>query len=384
MIERAPRRRAPHNSSQRPGHRRRSAPGRRRSRTIERIGRIGLLSAVFVVAIAGPAAADPAVPTNYSSTVRSVEPATDAVEVAVVGGDSFLQITATAGHEVTVLGYDNEPYLRIDADGTIEQNAKSPAVVMNQARYGRIDTTSTADATAPPVWQRIGGGGTYVFHDHRIHWMASGADPPQLAGASSGKVFDWTVPLLVDGRSTMVHGDLVLLDPPSIVPTVVLGTIALVIFAIAMRWRRRASAIILAAAALAATIVSFLDQQSIPAGAGRQFSLYFTPAVAFACAVAAAVFTRSKYAMVLRLAAAAILPLWFLRNLGVLDHAVLPGDLTPAVLRATVAVTIAAVLAYLAVDLAREARPPDTARTHAPPDPVRIPQDAPDSSPASR
>jgi hypothetical protein len=309
---------------------------------------------LLVLVMAGPAAADPAVPTNYSSTVRGIDPASDAVRAKVVGGDSFLQITVDRGHTVTVLGYDGEPYLRIDTDGTVAENTRSPAVVLNEARYGRVATDDTSDATAAPVWRTVGHGGTYAWHDHRIHWMSSVADPPQLAGASAGKVFDWTVPVLVDGAAATVRGDLVLLEAPSIVPTVVIGVVALAAFGIVMRRWRRATGVVLAGAALAATVAGWLDQHAVPSAVGRQFSLWSMPAVAFVCAVVAVARPGARFAMVLRLAAAAILPLWFLRELGALNHAVLPGDLEPSLLRATVVVAMAAVVAYLAIDLPRE------------------------------
>ena len=315
-----------------------------------------MLGFATLVVVAGPAAADPAAPTNYSSTVRSIEPATQAVSARVVGGDSFLEVRANRGHEVVVFGYDDEPYLRIGTDGRVEENVRSPAVVLNQARYGRVESNSDADAKAEPEWKQIASGGTYAWHDHRIHWMSSAAPPPQLDGASSGAVFDWTVPINVDGQAASIKGDLFLQEPPSKAPYVAIGVVLFAVFAGLMRWRRWASGPVLAGCALMAVVVSLVDQLSIPAAAGRQFSLYFTPSIAFVCAAVATVATRSKYAAILRIAAAVVLPLWIFRYASVLNNAVLPGDVSPTVMRISVVAAVGAVLAFLTTALLLDLR----------------------------
>ena len=57
-----------------------------------------------VFAPAGVAHADPAVPTDFSTVIVGIEPATPTIDVDVVGGDSFLELTAEPGTEVLVLG----------------------------------------------------------------------------------------------------------------------------------------------------------------------------------------------------------------------------------------------------------------------------------------
>jgi hypothetical protein len=328
--------------------------------SIVRIGRSSVravvLSAVLLVMMAGPAAADPAAPTNYTSTVRAIEPATNALSARVVGGDSFLQVRVAGGHEVIVLGYDNEPYLRIAVDGTVDENERSPAVVLNQARYGRIDENSSADSKAAPQWKRVGSGGTFAWHDHRIHWMSSTTRPSQLNGASSGPVFDWTVPVTIDGAAATIKGDLYLREAPSKLPYVALGALAFAVFAGLMWWRRRSTALVLAACSLAAFVASLADQLSIPAAVGRQFSLYFTPGIALVCALVALARPSGKYAAVLRIGAALVLPLWIFRYTAVLSNAVLPGDVSPVAMRAVVVVAIAALLAFVVVEVPRELR----------------------------
>jgi len=76
---------------------------------------------------ATPAAADGTGPSRYESVIDDVQPDLDEVEVEIVGGDAFFQVTADEGTEVAIDGYDGEPYLRIDADGTVFENTRSPA-----------------------------------------------------------------------------------------------------------------------------------------------------------------------------------------------------------------------------------------------------------------
>ncbi|MDQ1426042.1 MAG: hypothetical protein QOD72_3540, partial [Acidimicrobiaceae bacterium] len=140
-----------------------------------------------------PAWADAARPTNYRSTVTGVVPAEPDITADVTGGDSFLRIRVAAGHGVVVLGYEDEPYLRVTTDGAVEENLRSPATWLNRKRYGSTDPLpADVDAKAPPNWRRISGHGAALWHDHRVHWMSL-ARPPQLGAATSGRVLDWTV-----------------------------------------------------------------------------------------------------------------------------------------------------------------------------------------------
>ena len=91
------------------------------------------------------AAADPAVPTNYKSTVFTVSPNTGGAEFSIVGGDAFMQIAVAPGHTALVPGYFDEPYIRIDADGTVWVNHDSPAYYINQDRFGDVSAPADAD-----------------------------------------------------------------------------------------------------------------------------------------------------------------------------------------------------------------------------------------------
>jgi hypothetical protein len=330
----------------------------------KRVGRgAGALALVLVtlLVVAGPASADPAEPTNYRSEVTSVSRAdgasVDGVRVDVIGGDAFLRIRVDPGHEVMVLGYDDEPYVRVLADGTVEQNAWSNAVALNDDRYGGADTAEV-DLTAEPDWERVGDGGVFVWHDHRSHWMGK-ATPPQLGDADSGVVFDdWTVPLVVDGTAVTVHGTLVLDSAPSPLPWLAVGAVLAVAGAVVARRTDTVTALgaFLAVAALAALVVSATGQFGLPSDAGRQYHLVVIPAIAFVAAVASVVLRRSPSGVALVAGAALTLLLWVFASFGVLDHAHAPTDVAEGVQRAVLALALGTSLAAVLVGVAHEAR----------------------------
>ncbi len=80
--------------------RRARRPPRRRGGTF-----LALLTAALValVGLAGPAAAVTPRPTDYRSTVQSIDPAAP-ITVRVIGGDTLLELQAAPGHEVVVAG----------------------------------------------------------------------------------------------------------------------------------------------------------------------------------------------------------------------------------------------------------------------------------------
>lgn len=146
--------------------------------------------------------------TDYRSTVTSTP---GGMHARMVGGDDRLEVVRTTAREVIVLGYGGEPYVRLDARGVWE-NRNSPAVALNDTRHAE----PTGGAGGPPRWVRIGGGDSIVFHDHRAHWM--GSQPPAAVRADprrSRVLYDWSVPVRVDGRDAAIRGDLAWVAPPA-------------------------------------------------------------------------------------------------------------------------------------------------------------------------
>jgi hypothetical protein len=320
-------------------------------------GALGAL--VLVVLMASPASADPARPTNYQSEVTRLDPPSAAVKADIVGGDSFIHIVVDPGHEVTVSGYDGEPYLRVAPDGTVFENTRSPAVRLNTSRYGAVGgQPNDVDSSAEPSWRSVASGGEYVWHDHRTHWMGKAA-PPQLQGARSGVVFDdWTVPLVVDGTPTTVHGTLVLTSPPSVVPWLAIAAVvALVTAALALRRDAIVGlAVGLAIASVFALVTSTVGQFGLPAAAGRQYHFVVVPAIALVAAVLGITLRRTPSGLALVAGAALTLPLWVFGNFGVLTHAHPATDVDGALQKAALSLAIGAVVASVVLGVVHEAR----------------------------
>ncbi len=230
---------------------------------------LGALVAVTVLGTvtATPAFADPARPTNYESTVTAVSPPVSGLTAEVTGGDAFLNLSVPTGTTVVVSGYAEEPYLRFDADGRVFENRLSPAYWLNTDRYGGGAKPPEAVPEATPDWHLVAETGEWGWHDHRIHWMSPDL-PPTITEEATGKVWDWTIPMMVDDVPVVVEG--VLFWQPSVTP---FPWVALALLAGALGWlvARRSiaatGAVVTVAGAMA--LVSSLAQASIsPPGAG--------------------------------------------------------------------------------------------------------------------
>lgn len=295
--------------------------------------------------ITAPAGAANLVPTDGRSTVIGIQPPDTGVEVGVVGGDAALRVRAEPGHEIIVLGYDMEPYLRIGTDGGTAVNRRSPARALNETRTGTM-SDATADPNAAPEWIPLDGTGEVVWHDHRIHSMTPADDGHR-----------WTVALLVDGQRVEVEGEFQLEQPPSPVPWIAL-ILGLVLSAVLLgRRRARPSGIIAALLgsllSLALALIIVLDT---PAALGRQPLPILLTAAAELSAMAALLLSGRPR----RLATAASLALsaGFLTTVArYLGSAWVPMIGPAVVARALVAMAIAAVISGTALLIIGAGRP---------------------------
>ena len=219
-----------------PGRRRRSAAPSRRM--------LLLMVLLLLPAMAGEALAHASNP-DFLSQVRGVTPAAPGLQVRMLGGDDRLEVRNPGHHTVVVLGYEGEPYARLLPDGSAQVNVHSPATYLNQDRFAKVTLPPQADAKAAPLWKPYTSTGRLEWHDHRAHWMGAGT-PPQVTDTSARtKVFDYRVPIVVDGRRSTIEGTLFWVGRPggpSIFAMVGLGLIpALLVAAAALFWvgRRR-------------------------------------------------------------------------------------------------------------------------------------------------
>ena len=276
---------------------------------------------IVAVLAPGVAHADPAVPTDFSTEIVAVEPETPAIDVGVVGGDSFVELTVERGTDVVVLGYWGEPYLHFASDGTVAENRRSPTVAENEDRYGS-GTSSAADATgADSQWVTVATDGSYAWHDHRAHWMSTA--PP--SGARGQQVQTGVIPLQVNGADVDVSVAVTWEPAPSRVPVVAGAIVAGFAVLIVLSARYRVAWVLVIVAAAAAGI-GWWQIVSVPPETGPSSIGWLLPAIAGAAAVVAISLGRSLISHGLVALAGLQLVLWaFLRRDG-LVKALLPTD----------------------------------------------------------
>jgi hypothetical protein len=252
---------------------------------------IGIVVGIVVaLAASAPAFADPAGPTDYRSEVIEIAPPTPEIEVRVVGGDSFVELTVEPGVEVLVVGYQGEPYLRFDPDGSIWENRRSPATYLNEERYGN-EFPPEADPDADPEWERVGGGGSFAWHDHRAHWM----QPQPPAGGPGDRILEGVIPLFVDGTEVDVTVVSTWQEPASRVP--IYAAIVVALGSVGLGWLllRRESLLWTVTAvpvALLAVVAGVLQFRSLPASTEPRLVWVLLPMLALAAAVVAVVAGR--------------------------------------------------------------------------------------------
>lgn len=182
----------------------------RKSRSV--LVRIGVLAGVVMAAgVWLPASAcahgaiDP-VASSYRAIPKFV-PA--GLRAKVVDGDSRLWLQVPSGESVVVLDYDGARYLRFD-NGRVWANQNSQMYYFNETPP-QTPPLSLRRTTAAK-WVPVGGGNSYEWHDGRLQALAVESVAP---GASYVGV--WRIPLLVNGRHTVVSGTLRYRGAPSIV-----------------------------------------------------------------------------------------------------------------------------------------------------------------------
>lgn len=289
---------------------------------------VGVVVGVVVGVLLGPgvAHADPARPTDFRTEIVAIEPATDAIEIVVEGGDAFLHITVAPGHEVVVLGYDGEPYLRIGPDGEVAQNRRSFATYYNDDRFGRVEIPPTVDNRAAPDWERIGHGGTWAWHDHRAHWM--GTEPP--IGLEPGDSLPTQiVPIVVDGVPVSVEVRTTLMPSPSSLPAIFGIVIGLGIAFLGVRLGPATTGLVMLLVGSAALVAGVVQYRSLPGETGPLLAWWLLPAIAVvAVVVAIATFGRSRFLLLgLTALAAAQTLTWALQRRTGLSRAIVPTDL---------------------------------------------------------
>lgn len=222
---------------------------------------LGLLSLV-PLAPSHLGSGDSVQPRNTESVIQSVAPSLPAgVNVDIIGGDTFVRLQVI-DHQVTVPGYEGEPYLRFERSGEVFINETSPTTALNNDRFGNVDMSNFVEGAATK-WRRVATNGTAMWHDHRVHWMSP---KPPAPIDDAGTVLTWEVPFTIDNVPTIVSGTLYLRDQASMAWWL-LGIVA-VVFAVALTLaRNRVLHISLLAVSLVGVVVGTMQLLGLPDGA---------------------------------------------------------------------------------------------------------------------
>ena len=178
-----------------------------------------VLGVLAVLLVAGPAQAHVGgenAGSDFDGRVLAVTPSMPGVSVRVLQfGDEF-EVVNRSRTELAVPGYSDEPYLRIGPDG-VWRNANSPATYINLDRYGNVTLPPQADLQAAPDWEQVSTESSYVWHDHRTHWMSQEQLPPAVAAdpTRTHRVFEWQIPMFYGDEKVSVAGELTWSPPPS-------------------------------------------------------------------------------------------------------------------------------------------------------------------------
>jgi hypothetical protein len=201
-----------------------------------------LLLVVGVLLVSAPAAFAHQGSPNFLSQVNS---APAGVKVTVLSRDDRLLLRSDGGHTVVIEGYSEEPYARIEPDGTVSVNTDSEAYYINEERDGQVPVPDAADSKGEPRWKEVSKTGRFEWHDHRMHWMSKD-DPEQVKDKSvRTKVFDWKVPVEVDGKASAISGTLFWTPaagtsvPWALIVGITVAAIAVLVGVTVLRHRRR-------------------------------------------------------------------------------------------------------------------------------------------------
>ena len=197
---------------------------------------------VLLVAAAPPASAHSVAgvsATNFHTTLHSVTPEVPGLDIQVVEFGSRLQVVNRATQELVVLGYKDEPYLRIGPEGVFE-NLRSAATYLNADRTGTMAVPAKAEEGGEPEWRKVSSEPIARWHDHRVHWMGQ-AEPPAVRQAPNERhvvIPKWVVAMRMGDKPIAATGTLEWVPGSSPFPWLAL---AVLLFAVVIVVRFRPS-----------------------------------------------------------------------------------------------------------------------------------------------
>lgn len=183
---------------------------------------------------------------DYRTYITSVTPKVKGLNLEVLEFADRLLLRNNTGETLTIYGYADEPYARVQPDGAAEENMRSPAVYLNTNFYADVSVPASANAHDPPKWVVVDRTGQFEWHDHRIHYM-SPVTPPEVKDKSKRTfIFDWSVPIMVGTQKGAIDGELYWVPESSKAPTAAIAVFVVLIalalgFTVFVRRRRARS-----------------------------------------------------------------------------------------------------------------------------------------------
>jgi hypothetical protein len=326
----------------------RRRPGRRLA---VRLALVLLAAAAVPVAQAGPAAAHGVGvglrPTNYRTDVIGIIPSVPGLEARVREAGDKIELANSSGREVLVLGYSQEPYLRIGPEGVFE-NRRAPTSWANRSVSPVGQAPDSYDPNAPPRWDRISSGTVAVWPDQRSRWV-NPSDPPAVRSARGQRhlvVPSWRIPLRQGEQTLLITGTVTWVPGPSPLPWALLAAVLAAAVLVAVRTPRwRVALMVAVAVAVVADMLhtagSWLASTASTATKTYGMSVSVAAWVVGGLTIAYLVRRRDHSARTLLLLAAVFLLLaGGALDLPVLTDSQLPSTLSPVLTRASVAVVL--------------------------------------------
>ncbi|MGA8745692.1 MAG: hypothetical protein WB507_07495 [Solirubrobacterales bacterium] len=143
---------------------------------------------------------------DFSSVIRQVRPTVAGVDFLSLENGNRMRVIDRHANQVTIYGYEREPYARVLPSGTVQVNLRSPATYLNRYRPADPLVPRFASALAKPRWRTIGRSGKFTWIDQRTHWIGAGV-PPQVTDQSRRtKVLNFRIPVRINGNRGAVVG----------------------------------------------------------------------------------------------------------------------------------------------------------------------------------
>ncbi len=295
--------------------------------------------------------------TNFQTTLRSVSPAVPGLEVKVVEAGSRLEVENRTGQELLVIGYKEEPFLKIGPDGVFENKLSTTTYISRSRKGGTPPPEAEQARVGDTDWAKVSSEPIARWHDHRIHWMGNPAGPPEVRNdpdkrhviKMSPNEPQWSVPMRLGTQEIAAKGDLVWQPGPSPLPWFALIAASLAVVVVLARrpgWAASLAAVTAVLLAVDAFHVLGLGLANA-GGLGTQLTKSITQSpfqpLAWAVGILAIVWLRRGRPDGLSLAAVAGLQIAFLggiADLGNLSRSEVPFGFAADLARLAVALSV--------------------------------------------